>query len=372
MTTSFGSAFSEFLVIDDPRATNRVHPLESVLFIVVVGVLCGGDGFVQIEAIANARRSFIEKYVALPAGIPTHDTLARVFQALDPTQFRDAFCGFIAKVTGQPKDDVIQIDGKTLRGALNRKHEQNAKAEDQVHMVSAYSKARGVVLAQLRSSAVANENQAARDLLQLLDVTKSIVTMDAAHCQASTIDLAVARGADVVVGLKNNQRKLLQAVTELCESTAPSTVVETDEKSRGRHEVRKYAVFDARPATTGGKFAALRSAARVTRTTTHADGTTTTSSSFYMSTLQDPTVLARSIRDRWGIENSLHYCLDVAFDEDGCRVRVGNAAENLSRVRHLALSLLKLAGGASVGLATRRILAAADDEYLRGVLRLAS
>jgi predicted transposase YbfD/YdcC len=367
---SFSSVFAPFLVIEDPRARNRVHPLESVLFVVVVGVLCGGDGFVQIEEFAKVRRRFIEKYVPLPAGIPTHDTLARVFQALDPQQFRRAFGGFIAGLTGSPVDDVIAIDGKTLRGALDRKAEQNAKAEDQVHMVSAYSKYRGVVLEQLRSAAVANENQAARDLLAVVDVKGAVVTMDAAHCQVSTINLAVSRGADVVVGLKKNQKHLFLACEALCEQTTPGAVVETDEKSRGRHEVRRYEMFSAAAVTAEGPFAAVRTFARVKRTTTLSSGKTTVTSSFYASTLPPGDRLASCIRDRWAIENSLHYCLDVAFDEDGCRVRVANAAENLSRVRHLVLSLMKLAGGTSVGLGARRYMAMGDDDYLARILKL--
>ena len=343
--------------------------MESVLFIVIVGVLCGADGFVQIEQIAKVRRRFIERFVALPAGIPTHDTLTRVFRTLDPQQFRRAFVEFIAAVTKAPLEEVIGIDGKTLRGALNRSAELSAMAEDQVHVVSACSKQRGIVLAQLRSAAKANENKAARELLEILDVKGAIVTMDAAHCQIATINLAVERGAHLIVGLKNNQKNLLKAVTALMEKTPADHVVETNEKNHGRQAHRRYEVFVATSVTAGGPFAAIASVTRVTRTTT-TRGRTSTNVAFYASTLAASARLADLIRDRWGIENSLHYCLDVAFDEDGCRVRTGHAAENLSRVRHLALSLMKLAGGPTVGLATRRLIAMGDDEYLTRILRL--
>jgi len=368
--STFDSAFAPFLVVEDPRAPNRVHPFESILFVVIVGTLCGADGFVEIEQFAKVRRRFIEKYVPLPAGVPTHDTLGRVFQAIDPKQFRKAFATYIAGLTGTPVDDVIAIDGKTLRGAIDRKAEQNAKANDQVHMVSAYSKNRGVVLAQLRSAAVANENQAARDLLEVLDVNGAVVTMDAAHCQVATVNLAVARGAEVVVGLKKNQKHLFNAAEALCDQGCPDAVVETEEVSRGRHEVRRYEMHSATSTTADGPFAALHSFTKVLRTTKLATGKTTVTTSYYASSLKPGYRLASCIRARWCIENSLHYCLDVAFDEDGCRVRTANAAENLSRVRHLALSLMKLAGGTSVGLGARRFMAMGDDDYLARILSL--
>ena len=271
---------------------------------------------------------------------------------------------------GKPVDDVIQIDGKTLRGALNKQDEKNAREEDQVHIVSAYSKNAGVVLAQLRSAAVANENQAARDLLEILDVKGSVVTMDAAHCQVATVELAQKRGAHVVVGLKKNQKNLFKATEAAFASSAPAATIVTDEKSRGRHEVRRYDIVPATALESTGSFKDFQSFARVTRTTTFATGKTTSNISYYATTLTEAERVASCIRARWGIENSLHYCLDVAFDEDGCRVRTKNAAENLSRIRHLVLSLMKLAAGETVGLATRRLVAMGDDDYLCRILRL--
>jgi predicted transposase YbfD/YdcC len=368
------SIFAPFFIIEDPRGGNRSHPFESILFIIIVGVLCGADGFVQIERVAQARQKFIERFVPLPHGIPTHDTLSRVFQLMAPEQFRDAFITFIAQLLQVPKDEVVAIDGKTLRGALDRFSEQNARAHDQVHMVSAYAKNAGVVLAQLRSKAVFSEQQALQDLLSLIDLSGTTLTMDAVHCQKSTIKTAQQKGAHVLVALKQNQKRLYNAVHQAFESCSVNPVsLQTHEVNRGRTEQRTYQFLSASVLSQSFGFDGIQTFVRVTRIrSSRANALNTSHRSYYITThpIAQAERIKALVRGRWCIENSLHHILDVAFDEDRCRVRTEHAAENLSRVRHIALNLLKLDTTEKVGLATRRLVAAADDNYLMHVLRL--
>lgn len=366
--------FATLATVEDPRAGNAIHPLENVLFICIVGVLCGADGFVQVERMARLKRGLLEEYLDLSSGLPTHDTLSRVLAALAPDAFRSAFQRFIAQLTGQPLDDVIQIDGKTLRGALNKRQAAQARAEDQVHMVSAFSRDRNVVLGQLRSAAVANEEHAARQLLQLIDVEGAVVTLDAAHTRKETLELIKERGGEAVITLKANQRTLLRDAKEGFRDYADeATVITTEEVSRGRVEHRRYEVLDARGCpSVDERFTAVRSFIRVTRIRVLKDNSNRANETYYLSTLppSEAARIADAIRHRWGIENKLHYVLDMAFDEDRCRVRTGNAAENLSRIRHIALSLMHLDKIESGGLKTKRLVAAADNNYLRHILRL--
>lgn len=359
-------------MIEDPRAPNRAHPLETVLFSLIVGVLCGGDGFVQAARLAALKKEFIGRYVPIPNGIPTHDTMARVLSVLDPAQFLRAFATFIALISEREAQDIINIDGKTLRGAVNKRAVSNSNAEDQVHLVSAFSAIRGVVLGQLRSGSVANEVAAAQELLKIVDVKGAVVTFDAAHTVGETLKLVATRGADVVVGVKSNASSLFNGVKAAFDGGV-ITAIEDTETGHGRVERRKYEVVAASGKAAEKTYKTLKSFVRVTRQRVHPTGPVSEPRlSYYatsISTDQAPWI-AKCVRSRWGIENSLHYVLDVAFDEDKSRVRTENAAENLSRVRHLVLSLLHEDKREKVGLNTKRLVALADDSFLTGVLRL--
>jgi predicted transposase YbfD/YdcC len=363
--------FASFCTMDDPRASNRAHPLETVLFSVIVGVLCGGDGFVQAARIAAAKEKLIRRYVPTPNGIPTHDTMARVLGILDPAQFCKAFATFISLLTGHTAEDVINIDGKTLRGAVSKKAIAAATAEDQVHMVSALSAVRGVVLAQLRSAKVANEVVAAQELIEMLDVEGAVVTMDAAHTVAKTLTLIASRGADLVVGVKANAARLFAGVEAAFQTSAES--IEETEQGHGRIEYRKYEAVPASGISVEETFQTLRSFVRVTRQRIHPTGPISEPRlSYYASSIPPENLakLAHCVRTRWAIENSLHYVLDVSFDEDNSRVRTKNAAENLSRIRHIVLSLLREDKTETVGLGTKRLVAGSDERYLARVLKL--
>lgn len=364
--------YNSFALIDDPRASNRAHPLETVLFSIIVGVMCGGDGFVGAARLALVKEKFIRRYVAVPNGIPTHDTMARVLGVLDPKQFCQAFATFMSLLTKHSANEIINIDGKTLRGAVNKKAVAYAAAEDQVHMVSAMDAVQGVVLAQLRSTSVANEVKAAQDLIEMLNIGGSVVTLDAAHTVGKTLALIGSRGGEVVVGVKANAGSLFAGI-EAAFVQGAAQAIEDTEHGHGRVEHRKYEFVAASGKAVSKTFMTLQTFVRVTRQRIHPTGPISAERISYYGTsmpLGEYLRISRCVRSRWTIENSLHYVLDVAFGEDGCRVRTKNAAENLSRIRHITLSLIHEDKTEKVGMNLKRLVAYGDEAYLARLLRL--
>lgn len=371
--TLANSIFVSFVTkLEDPRASNRWHPLETVIFSVLVGVLCGANGFVGAAHIAGKKKRFIERYVPCPHGVPTHDTMGRVLAMLQPEHFADAFAFFMARMTGRSVDDIINIDGKTLRGVMNKlvRSKKGANIEDQVHMVTAFSDLRGYVLAQLRSKAVANEVAAAQDLLRLLVIKGSTVTFDAAHNSVKTLEMILERGGDVVIGVKGNSKKLLNAIKAAFKNGKP-VIIEETESAHGRIEHRKYLLLSAVGDYLRARFPMLKVLIRTERQRVLPTGKIRKPAVTYYASSLDPTRSRRIIecvRRRWGIENRLHYVLDMTFDEDSSRVRIGHAAENFSRFFHLAVNLLRADKTERVSLQNKRFSAATDDEYLESLI----
>jgi predicted transposase YbfD/YdcC len=353
----------------DPRAPNRSHPLDAVIFCVLIGVLCGANGFVAAEVLAQNKRRFIERYVALPHGIPGHDTMARVFALLDTEQFAESFAFFVSRMTGDHVGDVINIDGKTIRGALSAMGRVENTREDQLHLVSAFSNLRGYVLGQLRSKAVANEIAAAQDLLRLLNIRGAIVTLDAAHNSFKTLAMIVERGAHFIVGVKANNGSLLKAAKKAFNGTE-STIDET-ETAHGRVARRCYTIAPADDDYVRKKAPMVRSFIRTERHAIKKVGRIGKPRVTYYASSLDPFEARRAadaIRLRWGIENKLHWVLDVTFDDDGRQVRIKAASENFARMTHVALNLLRADTTKKLSIANKRLSAASSDEYLEALI----
>jgi predicted transposase YbfD/YdcC len=370
-----GTIFEAFTLIDDPRSENAAHPMQTVLFCVIVAVLCGADGFVQAEEFANLRKDFIKKWVPLWRNkVPTHDTMARLFGSISPDQFVMAFATFMEGLTGRPRQDIINVDGKTLRGVVGASGRKGAAhVEDQAHIVAAFSTLRVLVLGQVRSSNVANEVVAARQLLQFIDIEGSVVTMDAAHTNEATLQLVNDRRGDFVVTVKGNVPELKAAIESAFTDAAVTTIV-TEEHTHGGIETRTY---DVLPATAQVKAAwpMIQSIMCVTRNNVSHSGKKqrSTPDTLYASSLPPnrAALFAKAVRDRWGIENKVNYVLDVTFNEDRSRIRVKHAPENFSRVRHIALSLLAtMKTTRKLSMPLKRANAAVDDAFLARALRL--
>jgi predicted transposase YbfD/YdcC len=372
------SISEHFATLTDPRRDHlKEHRLVDIVTITLCAVICGADDWVAVATFGRVKEVWLRTFLELPGGIPSHDTFGRVFARVDPAEFRRCFLGWVRAVVGEPGQQVVAVDGKTLR----RSHDRRAGREA-LHLVSAWATESRLVLGQVATDAKSNEVTAIPVLLRLLALDGAIVTIDAMGCQTAIAAQIVEQGADYVLTLKDNHPALRERVrlafadaraaagtTLPLADLAPHT---TRDKGHGRLEQRHcLAIGDPdylAYVDPDRRWPHLRSVVCIESTRRGGD-TSTTEARHYLSSLPaDAPLLARTIRSHWGIENRLHWVLDVAFREDASRIRVGHAPENLAIIRRFALNLLRQEHSQRTGLSTKRLRAALDDTYLRTVL----
>ena len=360
-----------FVVIEDPRAGNSRHPIGTVLFCLLVGILCGATGFIEAAHEASLRKSFIKKYVSLRGKVPSHDTMGRLVSLLDPIALESTFIGFMSRLAGNGKH--FALDGKALRGVVGTaamKRDRSKAAKAQTQMVSLFSSTKKIVLGQLKTADSVNEVAAGQELLQLVDISGGIVTADAMHLNHRTLEVIAEQDAHAVITVKANAPSLDKAMRHAFRYGTPVARVVTEEEERGRVARRIYEFFAATPTN----FPSLKTFVKVTReNVSHDKPQKKANVTKYAATLEpeQAQMIADVVRGRWSIENEFHYVLDVTFMEDRSRVRVKHAAENLSRLRRLAfnlLSLVKTTKELSFGLKIRSC--AGDEKFLARALRL--
>jgi len=355
----------EFLgFIEDPRVERtRKHPLETILVMSVLAVLCGADSFVEIEAYGRAKQEWLKTFLDLSAGVPSHDTIGRVFAALNPSALAQAFQRWTMAMRTSSQEKLIAIDGKALRRSF-----KHAGDHAFVHMVSAWSHRNQVVLGQVKTDEKSNEVTAIPALLELLDVKNALVTIDAAGTQTLIAEKIVEGGGDYLLAVKGNQPSLHDSVVEHFESRGSGYLFdsfETHDKAHGREETRRAWVSHATDEVeTAPRWKNLTTMVRI-ESVRIIKGQQSRESRYYISSRKLSAKQALvAVRSHWGIENGLHWVLDVAFREDECRVRAQNAAANFSAVRQLALGLLKQRTERKVGIKIRRSLAGWDHAFL--------
>lgn len=366
------SIAAHFRRVRDPRVRRtRRHALEDILVITLCAVICGADDWVAIAGFGRAKQAWFREFLALPHGIPSHDTFGRVFAALDPEAFKAAFLAWVQTVAALLPGDVIAIDGKTLRRTFDTAADKAA-----IHIVSAWATAQGLCLGQVKTDAKSNEITAIPKLLEVLTLAGRIVTLDAMGCQRDIAAAIRAKDGDYVLSLKGNQTGLHDDIRTFFADAEtrgfrdlPHTTAETVDGDHGRIEVRRAWATDAlawladRP-----RWAGLRTVLRVDSERTVGDRTTHETRFFLSSLPPDAATLARVVRSHWAIENSLHWVLDVALHQDHTRIRTGHAPENLAILHHIALNLLKQERTEKLGIKNKRLAAAWDHDYLLRII----
>ena len=359
-----------FQGLTDPRnGRAQRHNLLDIIALTICAVICGGDNWVEIAEFGQAKADWLRGFLALPNGIPSHDTLGRVFSRLDPEQFQAGFLDWVRSISELTQGEVVAIDGKTLRGSGDR-----SSGRRPLHLVSAWASANRLTLGQVKTAAKSNEITAIPQLLELLDLRGCLVTIDAMGCQKSIARQIVASEADYLLAVKSNQGQLyanLQDAFRCAEGWDPLGSCREVSKGHGRLEVRQCRVITDREELAymdpAGEWLHLSSVAQVSYE--RQAGVGTTEQRYYIcSRLLTAAEFLESARAHWGIENQLHWVLDVAFDEDHCRVRTGNAAGNLSVVRQMALNLLRREPTRQVGIKAKRKRAGWDGDYLQKIL----
>ena len=368
---SIVDAFDDLL---DPRLDRtKRHHLSDILVITLCGAICGVDNWVEMERFGNAKIKWFRSFLDLPNGIPSHDTIGRVYSRLDPEVFRRSFIAWVESLAVVEAGDVIAIDGKTVRRSLDK-----ATGASPLHLVNAWASEAGVALGQLATEKKSNEITAIPKLLEMLKVAGCIVTTDAMGCQREIASMLIDQGADYALQLKGNHPVVHKEVAQYFKSEIDETLVkskgnfiETTDGDHGRIEVRRYWLTnDIGWFADASKWAGLRGFGMVESERTVGDGETTICRRYYLTSLDNIEDLARSIRSHWSIENSLHWVLDMAFDEGHSRIRTGHAAENMAILRQVALNLLKQEKQEKVGIKTKRKMCGWDHEYLLTVLNL--
>lgn len=358
-----------FADLEDPRTRQPRHDLRELLLVAVCAVLSGADGWAAVSLWGQAKLPWLRRFLPFENGVASHDTFGRVFALLDAAQFEERFIAWMGGVCGALAGLQIAIDGKTAKRS-------KSAGDKALHLVSAYAHGLGLTLGQVRTAEKSNEITAIPELLDALLLKGCVVTIDAMGCQKAIAAKIAGREADYVLMVKNNQPSLAAALDGFFDGAgrdgwegAPHTRAEWVEKDHGRIEIRRCVVAEDvgglvdRADWPGVKTLAMVEAIR------EVGGTTSRERRYYISSLGvDAARMGEIVRGHWGVENGLHWCLDIAFGEDQARMREGNSAENFAILRRIVLNLLRQDKTTKAGIKNRRLLAGWSDEYRQHIL----
>ncbi len=367
------SLLGHFETLEDPRVDDLVeHHLLDIIALTICAVICGADSWVEIEAYGRSKVDWLKSFLALPNGIPSHDTISRLFAMLDPAALQSCFVSWIESIAELSAGEVVAIDGKSARRSYD-----TGKQQGMIHMVSAWATQNRLVLGQVKVDSKSNEITAIPKLLEVLDLSGCIVTIDAMGTQSAIAEQIIEQGADYILSLKGNQGNLHQDVEQLFDWASqqqfkdmPHESYQTLDKGHGRLEIRRhYLLGSVEHLVDAERWSGLKRIGMIESERRMSGKATTFERRYYLLSLDgDVKRFATAVRSHWGIENQLHWCLDVAFNEDQSRIRSGHAPENMSLIRKIALNLLTRESSAKVGKKAKRLKAGWDNDYLLKVL----
>ncbi|HLE51400.1 MAG TPA: ISAs1 family transposase [Anaerolineales bacterium] len=374
-TDPAASINKHFANLEDPRVDRtKLHKLIDILVIAICAVICGADNWEEVELFGQAKEAWFKTFLALPNGIPSHDTFWRVFARLDPQQFQHSFVSWIASVGEVTKGQVVAIDGKTLR----RSHDKTL-GRGAIDMVSAWAAENRLVLGQVKVDDKSNEIRAVPELLQVLEISGCIVTIDALGCQKEIAEAIIAQEADYVLALKENHGRLYQDVVKLFADLEASNFKayaysqdRTVNKNHGRLETRTCQVIADQQILMqlrdAPEWKGLQSVVKVHARRQMGDEVTEKERYFLSSLVSNARHLLNVVRSHWSIENELHWVLDIAFREDESRIRKDHGPENFALLRHIALNLVKQEKTQKASVKGKRLKAGWDEDYLLKIL----
>ena len=363
-----------FAELPDPRVVERTsHSLVDILFLTLCAVICGMDDWESIEVWGEVRLDWLRQFVPLENGIPSHDTIARVFAALDSKQFQASFLRWMSSLCPSLEGQIVAIDGKTARGSHDRSIGKRA-----IHMVSAFVCGHGITLGQWKTEEKSNEITAIPELINVLDLKGATVTLDAMGCQKDIAQAIVDKEAHYVLGLKGNQGTLSQRVKDFFDQTQwrnyedfSNWGVRSQERGHGRIDTRRCVALPCDDWEDIEAWAGLKSVVMI-ESIRQTDNSVSSERRYYISSLEpDSKKLAHAIRSHWEVENRLHWCLDVTFGEDANRTRKDHAPENLNIMRKITMNILRLSP-VKRSIVKKRLRAALNNDYLAEIMGVAT
>jgi len=360
---------SHFAILEDPRSDNntRIYSMELLVFIAISGVISGFDSWVELALFARQKRKWIAKFVAVPERMPSHDTLGNFFRRLDAKQFASCFAQWACALTGHQVDDLIVLDGKTLRGSHDRCAGKNA-----LHMINVWAGHSRMILAQHAVQGKENEITAVAELLNMLELKGALVSMDAMGCQRAIAAKIIEKKADYLLSVKGNQPELLEELQTTFPMAKSEQMHQQTEKDHGRIEERICTVMPCQEKLVKGQW---KNAACYIRMQHNREVLSENKKSkeilyFISSRMMSPKEASENVRMRWTIENNLHWTLDVTFNEDRSRIRKDNADFNMAIIRKIALNMLRREPTPKQSLNVKRKLAGLSDSFREVALKI--